>query len=139
MELCAELEFAKAFHGHLGPNLVIGMKMGEFAVRELQARRYFGIKAQVSCALEPPGSCIIDGIQVGAGCTMGKANVTHTPADGPARVVFTNTDTGRSISLAVVDGLAERAGLWMNELGEEKASLRVWELQDEAVFTIVSD
>lgn len=68
------LKKIEEFHGHLGPYVVIGYKMGLIANRIL-GENPFSKKTEVWTDLNPPASCIIDGIQISSGCTMGKGNI----------------------------------------------------------------
>jgi formylmethanofuran dehydrogenase subunit E len=66
------------FHGHLGPWVVIGHMIGTDALHRLDTPGYFEI--EVVCWMPPehqrqPWSCILDGLQVGSGATMGKQNI----------------------------------------------------------------
>jgi formylmethanofuran dehydrogenase subunit E len=69
------LKSAAAFHGHLGPYLVLGLRMGLFANRTLQSRGLHDLSLTVWTKRSPPESCLLDGIQVSSGCTLGKANL----------------------------------------------------------------
>ncbi len=66
------LKKAAEFHGHLGPFLVIGVRMGLVGVRELKAKENDN-KLRVTAMLKyhVPFSCVIDGIQVATKCTLG--------------------------------------------------------------------
>jgi formylmethanofuran dehydrogenase subunit E len=72
------LRKAVEFHGHLGPYMVLGLRVGWLAKRRLQAGP-FEMWAVVGCPARPPGSCFLDGVQVGSGCTVGKANLRRKP------------------------------------------------------------
>ncbi|MCJ7422912.1 formylmethanofuran dehydrogenase subunit E family protein [Candidatus Bathyarchaeota archaeon] len=63
-----------AFHGHLGPFLVLGAKAGLLA-NALLGKDYFKTKAIVMTNPSPPYSCFVDGVQFTTGCTMGKDNI----------------------------------------------------------------
>jgi formylmethanofuran dehydrogenase subunit E len=63
-----------AFHGHLGPYIVLGYRIGKY-VREHFCDDPFRMKAEVHCAGTPPQSCLADGVQLGSGCTLGKRNI----------------------------------------------------------------
>jgi len=71
-ELKKILEKAVDFHGHLGPFLVLGIRMGFIGLRELGVERE-NPKLRVTVMTEPsvPFSCVIDGIQAATGCTVG--------------------------------------------------------------------
>jgi len=74
------LERAAEFHGHLGPYLVLGMKMGLLAKNKLDATP-FEIKAEIHTERKTPRSCILDGIQFTSGCTLGKGNIDVIESD----------------------------------------------------------
>ena len=70
------LEFAVKFHGHLGPYLVLGLRMGMAAIRILKPHGLHELSVKVWTKITPPESCLVDGIQVSSGCTLGKANTS---------------------------------------------------------------
>ncbi|MBN1431534.1 MAG: formylmethanofuran dehydrogenase subunit E family protein [Methanomicrobiaceae archaeon] len=63
-----------AFHGHLGPYIVIGYRIGRYA-SEFFGNNPFEMKATVYCSGQTPQSCLADGVQLGSGCTLGKRNI----------------------------------------------------------------
>ena len=78
-------------HGHLGPFLVAGIRMGLLALDLLESPGYFGIDAESETGTVTPLSCLTDGIQIGSGCTTGKGNLRVTEAHRP-RVHFSVKD-----------------------------------------------
>ena len=64
------------FHGHLGPYVVLGYRAGMYARELLESPGYFDLTVEVVCPLATPRSCFLDGVQLGAGCTVGKRNLT---------------------------------------------------------------
>jgi formylmethanofuran dehydrogenase subunit E len=67
---------AVAFHGHLGPFLVIGVRMGLIGLRELKTSGSdFDLQAIAILKQTPPFSCAIDGIQVTTHCTVGNGKL----------------------------------------------------------------
>lgn len=69
------LKSATSFHGHLGPYLVLGLRMGLVAVRTLRPREPHELSVTVWTEHSPPRSCLLDGVQVSSGCTLGKGNL----------------------------------------------------------------
>ncbi len=71
-ELDVILKKAEEFHGHLGPFLVLGVRIGLIGVRELGTKGNEE-KLRVTALLKysVPFSCVIDGIQVATKCTIG--------------------------------------------------------------------
>ena len=84
-EFKATIEKAVGFHGHLGPFLVIGLRMGLIGVRELGAKEN-NDKLRVTAMLKysVPFSCVIDGIQVATKCTIGNKKLKLTDSSGIA-------------------------------------------------------
>ncbi|KYC52673.1 MAG: FmdE, Molybdenum formylmethanofuran dehydrogenase operon [Candidatus Methanofastidiosum methylothiophilum] len=100
-ELCKRLA---EFHGHLGPYLVLGAKMGLYAKKTLSSSP-FEISAEITMPLKPPLSCTIDGIQFTSGATTGKANLRVS--DGlPIKVLFYKDKEG--IVLIPKEGIIEK-------------------------------
>jgi len=92
------LDRAVEFHGHGGPFMVVGLRMGLAALRRLDAKGWFDLRCRVSLRWKPPDSCVIDGIQSSTGCTMGKHNIEVGEGDGIA-AEFTSADMHLRITL----------------------------------------
>jgi hypothetical protein len=72
------LVMAGRFHGHLGPWVTVGAMIGRDALQRLHTPGQWEI--EVICWMPPekqrtPFSCILDGLQVTSGATMGKRNI----------------------------------------------------------------
>ncbi|MGB6031466.1 MAG: nucleoside hydrolase [Bacteroidota bacterium] len=91
-------EYLRAFHGHLGPYVVLGYRMGSEALVELRSDGHFGLSAEVHSILKPPQSCLIDGVQLGSGCTLGKRNISIRANKGAAWALFTS-ENGETITI----------------------------------------
>ena len=75
-DLDKDMEKAVDFHGHLGPFLVVGVRMGIIGLKQLEARQGdTALRATVSLKRSVPFSCVIDGIQVTTKCTIGNAKL----------------------------------------------------------------
>ncbi len=74
-ELKDILNKAAEFHGHLGPFLTIGVRIGLLARRTLKTNGFRDLSVTVNTGNKPPLSCVVDGIQVATGCTLGKGNI----------------------------------------------------------------
>jgi len=83
------IERGTYLHGHLGPFLIAGIRMGLLALELLDSPGYFGIEAESETGVVTPLSCLTDGVQIGSGCTLGKGNIQVTDARRP-RVHFSN-------------------------------------------------
>jgi formylmethanofuran dehydrogenase subunit E len=87
------------FHGHLGPSVVAGARMGMIGLRAVDARGYFDVEVTCEGPLaKPPQSCFLDGLQMGTGATLGKRTLQWVEAD---RIVvrIKNSRTGRTAEL----------------------------------------
>jgi len=84
-ELTPIIKKAVDFHGHLGPFLVIGVRMGLIGVRELGAG---GNNEQLRVTTMTkdftPFSCVRDGIQVATKCTIGNKKLSLESSVGIA-------------------------------------------------------
>lgn len=69
-----ELQKAKVFHSHLGPYLVVGLKMGQTIIRRL-GHRPFSMTVEVFTGPRPPLSCVVDGLQLSTPCTVGNGQI----------------------------------------------------------------
>ena len=95
--LGAMIDRGTSLHGHVGPYLVAGIRMGLLALRLLDSSGYFGLRAESHAGRTTPLSCLNDGVQIGAGCTAGKGNLRIVGESRP-RVRFI-TDDGREIAI----------------------------------------
>jgi len=68
------------FHGHLGPYIVLGYRIGRYACENL-SKNPFSLSARVYCSGTTPESCLADGVQLGSGCTLGKGNIRVVLSD----------------------------------------------------------
>lgn len=91
------LESLTDFHGHLGPYLVAGWRMGEIANREL-GENPFEMEVLVKTGIGPPLSCLVDGIQFSTGCTLGKGNI-EISEEGKPEAVFSKGEKSATLTL----------------------------------------
>ena len=72
-DLTSTIEYARKIHGHVGPFLVIGLRMGIAAKKALDISdaEQTHLRAKVTVPLNPPFSCLLDGVQVSTTCTIG--------------------------------------------------------------------
>jgi len=84
-------------HGHRGPFLIAGIRMGLLALELLGNSGYFGLEAESETGTVTPLSCLTDGVQIGSGCTLGKGNIRVTDARR-ARVHFLDK-SGRRVTI----------------------------------------
>jgi formylmethanofuran dehydrogenase subunit E len=119
-------EEASEFHGHDGLFMAAGLRMGMTALKALDARGWFGIKCVVKLRWSPPDSCVIDGLQVSTGCTMGKHNISVEEMNG----VSAEFESGSNRIVVVLrDSVLD---LMRKSLEDDVDSTRILKLLSEA-------
>jgi formylmethanofuran dehydrogenase subunit E len=117
------------FHGHLGPFMVAGIRMGILALRLLGHPGYRGIEAEVETGTATPLSCLIDGIQVATGCTTGKGNLVVRDGGRPRATFRAN---GKVLHIELKPGVEEK----FHVAGQpEELAHRVLYLPEDELFT----
>lgn len=126
---------AREFHGHGGPFLIIGLRMGIRALEALDSKGWFNLRCIVYLRWEPPVSCVIDGIQISTGCTMGKHNIEVRDGDG-VQAIFSNGDN--QIELRVRDKALKMVEEFLKEKTNPIDELLEWlrEADDSEIFLL---
>ncbi|HSV42328.1 MAG TPA: formylmethanofuran dehydrogenase subunit E family protein [Methanomassiliicoccales archaeon] len=117
------------FHGHLGPYVVVGFRMGSIAREGLKGK----IRAVAFTGLKPSLSCTVDGIQFASGCTLGKGNI-EVRDENRAKAIFTSSEEELEISLREevrrdIDGR-------MSKANEEELALSIFHSAADTIFEI---
>jgi hypothetical protein len=81
-------DLLRFFHGHIGPYAVLGYRIGQRSMDVLGAAKYFDMHVEVTGPKTTPYTCLIDGLQVSTGCTLGKGNIVVTADDPPPGAMF---------------------------------------------------
>ena len=121
------------FHGHLGPYAVIGYRMGKIACEKL-GDDPFEKNVIVSTGLTPPLSCIVDGIQIGSGCTLGKGNIIVHP-ENQAQAIFSNKK-GDEIKITLKDMVRHEIDTKVSQENIISYSMDMFQRSDESLFDI---
>jgi len=106
------LKLIEKFHGHLGPYAVLGYRMGLIANEKI-GTDCFSKNAIVFTGFSPPISCIIDGLQLSSGCTLGKGNI-KVIEENCAKVVFSKK-SGEKIEIKLKDNIREEIDTKVNK------------------------
>lgn len=120
------------FHGHLGPFIVLGYRMGRYALKTLNADP-FDLKAQVFCNGITPQSCMADGIQLGSGCTLGKGNIEIIKSEH-LFCTFCKDEKKIKITPLPLKTLDQNDPDY--ELAIEKYAQSLYDLKDEELFQV---
>lgn len=104
----AIIEFARQLHGHVGPYLVIGLKMGDSAKKALSISNTESthLRAEVSVPLYPPFSCLLDGIQVSTTCTIGNQRLEFKNSK-IVQATFMVEETGKIVKITLIKKFRE--------------------------------
>ena len=127
------LKNIERFHGHIGPYAIIGYKMGEIANKILGSDS-FTKKAVVWTGTTPPLSCIIDGLQISSGCTMGKGNILVNKKNSP-KVQFINYD-GKKIEITLKPAIKEEIDTIVTKENIVSYSEKIYQRTDQELFDI---
>ncbi|MFP3904980.1 MAG: formylmethanofuran dehydrogenase subunit E family protein [Armatimonadota bacterium] len=136
--LADDINLLRAFHGHIGPWAFAGMRMGRYALKQIDAKPHFGVEADVWCPGDTPKSCMIDGIQFSTGCTLGKQNIRHHVSE-EVKACFTNTETGDKITLRLKPQAIDRAVEEMHEKTDEDGAEVINAMSDNELLETVND
>ena len=123
------------FHGHDGPFLVIGLRMGIKALKVLDSKGWFNLKCIVYLRWEPPASCVIDGIQISTGCTMGKHNIEVCDSSG-VMAVFRKGES--QVEIRIRDEVLKLVEASLKEESSSIEELLEWlrKVDDDEIFLI---
>jgi formylmethanofuran dehydrogenase subunit E len=128
------LKQIKKFHGHLGPYVVIGYKMGLIS-NQILGEDSFSKKAEIWTGINPPTSCIIDGIQMSSGCTLGKGNIKVNNYK-IVKAVFSNNN-GKKIKIFLKDDIKTEIDTRVTEENIIEFSKKIYNKKDDELFNIV--
>lgn len=127
-----ELTGAAAFHTHLGPFLVVGLRMGRVVTRELGSEP-FTIRIRAHTGTAPPYSCLVDGIQYVTPCTVGNGGVEVT---GTRRMAIDAECRGARLEVRLRRTLLESIERECTEENQEEFARRIWEMPEDQVLEI---
>lgn len=95
----AMVERGIKLHGHSGPYLNLGIKMGLLALDLLEAKGYFDLSTEIEIDYRTPKSCLIDGLQISTGCTLGKGNIKVINNPATIKAVFKSNQKKITVTL----------------------------------------
>ena len=138
-ELMIIIEKAEDFHGHIGPFLVIGARMGLIGVRRLGVKKN-NEELRVTVMTKPftPFSCVIDGIQVATHCTIGNKKLRLKNSSRiAARFKFLDEkQVTVTVNSAVLDRLKELLSKDSSPEEVQKLAKTVASMPEEELFII---
>lgn len=106
-ELNATLKKATDLHGHFGPFLTLGVRMGLLGLKELGAEKGDAqLDVMVMLEYTLPFSCMLDGIQMSTGCTIGNKRLTWKESE-EFGAKFLLKNNGREVEVKVNSSLVQ--------------------------------
>ncbi len=129
------LSEALKFHGHLGPYLVLGILAGEFALKRLRCKKYFGLEVRVWGTDKKPKSCFIDGLQLSTGATYGKGNI-HKLDGRKIKIEFCNPNNNKKFILRFRESLIQRLEETKTHRDSELLAKRLYKTEYNELFNL---
>lgn len=127
-----ELLKAKQFHGHLGPYLVVGLRMGKL-ITEAFGQSPFSYKIAVTVGWKPPQSCIIDGLQLTTPCTIGNSMIqVQDLQEIEAQAIMAS----EKLTLRLNPTIRTKIDRDTTKANEESFAQEIWEMQAENLFLV---
>lgn len=130
---------AAKLHGHLGPFLVIGVRMGDAArsyldVDDSSCRR---LQASIRTPLSTPFSCVIDGIQASTTCTVGNQRLKIENSAKEITASFTLQSTNKAMKILVNREVVEDLIKEMSKgANPEQLAIKIAHMQEEQLFVL---
>ena len=140
-EIAALIENAEKLHGHLGPFLVIGVKMSLFAMKNLKVKNGDNLVVKAKLRAKTPYTCILDGIQATTSCTFGNRKLSLEETDSSEIIVkFVLKNNGKQATIQLRQEIVEYLNremrpLKISDLELRKLAWRVAETPEEKLFT----
>lgn len=102
-KLASLVKDAERLHGHLGPFLVVGVRMGIIARRsfDLTIEEHNKLEVTVKTPLLTPFSCVIDGIQAITSCTVGNQRLNLENSEGEITAHFHMRNSNKTLKITV--------------------------------------
>ena len=138
-ELKKEIDDAARLHGHLGPFLVIGVRMGKVARRILKHGENDDIKFKVTIRVPQatPFTCTIDGIQSATHCTIGNKKLEIEKSDKEILGDFEIANPKQKLRIHVKPEIIEDLMAQLRKgSGNEEVAAQVAVMPEEKLFTI---
>jgi formylmethanofuran dehydrogenase subunit E len=133
--LTPAIKTAEKLHGHLGPFLVMGVRMGKTAKKVLGVRGNGKLQADAKIPLLTPFSCVLDGIQATTNCTIGNQKLRIKNSKKEIAVSFT-VDSAKAIKISVKPEIVKKL---MNKISEgasnEELAREIARMPEDMLFT----
>jgi len=135
------IEYARRLHGHLGPFLVLGIKMSLAGMNKLGIGENMQSMRVAKLPRRIPYTCTLDGIQATTQCTFGNRKLVLKEADSlsiSAKFSLSNPKKQVTISLKneILQNLIEELREAKDESAQEKLAWIIASTPEERLFSI---
>jgi formylmethanofuran dehydrogenase subunit E len=125
---------AEKFHGHLGPFLVLGVRMGETAKKILETAN---LQVTAKLPLSTPFSCVLDGIQVATQCTIGNQKLEIENSSKGISATFQCAKTGKKLKIKVNPKITDALMKKLSEgLSNEELAWEIASMPEDKLFSV---
>jgi len=137
-KLSTNIANAVELHGHLGPFLILGVRMGEIAEKLLKTRpEKKELKVTAKIPLLTPFSCILDGIQATTKCTIGNQKLKIENSQREITVHFKLQNQNRTLKVSVNQKTIEKLKSKISEgASNEELAWEIAQAPEKQLFTI---
>ena len=138
-EITSLINDAVKLHGHLGPFLVIGVRMGSLAEKtlNLDEKDKRELQAIVHTPAFTPFTCAIDGIQATTTCTVGNQRLKISNSRKKITALFQTQNPHRTLRIAVrprvIDELTQKAS---EHVGNEDLAAKIASMPTHQLFEV---
>lgn len=138
-DLTINIKNAVNLHGHLGPFLVIGVKMSRLAKKSLNAdkvqHRDMLVKAKLP--LETPFSCILDGIQATTQCTIGNGKLKVKNSEESVLATFKLKYQNKALTIHVNPKLIKTLEEQLSKgISNEELAWKIADMPEKHLFIV---
>jgi pyrimidine-specific ribonucleoside hydrolase len=102
-------------HRHLGLWSIIGAKMG-IRAREILGAKFDELDVISFCGIQPPFSCVNDGIQVSTGASLGRGAISNTHLGVPEAIFISK---GKRLRLKIKPEIKAQVGGVIKKLSDQ--------------------
>jgi formylmethanofuran dehydrogenase subunit E len=130
---------AVELHGHLGPFVVIGVRMGNLAKNILKpdAKDVSGFLVTLTTPLAIPFTCAIDGIQATTNCTVGNQKLRIQDSNDTIFASFKCENANQTLSVTVNPDLVKQLMKRMAEgASSEELAQQIVAMPDSHLFIV---
>lgn len=136
-KLSLTIKKAEELHGHLGPFLVIGVRIGETAKRMLEVESNEKLRATAKIPMKTPFSCVLDGIQSTTQCTVGNQKLRIENSQREIMVQFKLENSNDILKIGVNQQIIEELKQKFSQgATNQELAWKIVELPENQLFSI---